>query len=138
MTEQWIQGCVVQRIAFRDGLVLNLDDYNELDVFVPLILTLPATNSDDAEAVTIDPKAIKDEERPLFDFAGATCTHADWDDDGTLHLRFSDGHEIEVHGDEHRTAWEMYGKYHGYAACLPHGQVRIVRTDVPEDESAER
>ena len=32
MTEQWIQGCVVQRIAFRDGLVLNLDDYNELDV----------------------------------------------------------------------------------------------------------
>ena len=32
----------------------------------------------------------------------------------------------------------MYGKYHGYAACLPHGQVRIVRTDVPEDESAER
>ena len=80
--------------------------------------------------MTIDPKAIKDEERPLFDFAGATCTHADWDDDGTLHLRFSDGHEIEVHGDEHRTAWEMYGKYHGYAACLPHGQVRIVRTDV--------
>ena len=38
MTEQWIQGCVVQRIAFRDGLVLNLDDYNELDVFVPLTL----------------------------------------------------------------------------------------------------
>ena len=104
---------------------------------MPLILTLPATNSDDAEAVTIDPKAIKDEERPLFDFAGATCTHADWDDDGTLHLRFSDGHEIEVRGDEHRTAWEMYGKYHGYAACLPHGQARIVRTDVPEDESAE-
>ena len=105
---------------------------------MPLILTLPATNSDDAEAVTIDPKAIKDEERPLFDFAGATCTHADWDDDGTLHLRFSDGHEIEVRSDEHRTAWEMYGKYHGYAACLPRGHVRIVRTDVPEDESAER
>ena len=40
MTEQWIQGCVVQPIAFRDGLVLNLDDYNELDVFVPLTLTL--------------------------------------------------------------------------------------------------
>ena len=46
MTEQWIQGCVVQPIAFRDGLVLNLDDYNELDVFVPLTLTLPETNSD--------------------------------------------------------------------------------------------
>ena len=136
MTEQWIQGCVVQRIAFRDGLVLNLDDYNELDVFVPLTLTLPATNSDDAEVVTIDPTAIRDEERPLFDFAGSMCTHADWDDDGSLHLRFSDGHEIEVHSDEHRTAWELYGKYHGYAACLPHGQVRIVRTDVPEDESA--
>ena len=137
MTEQWIQGCVVQRISFRDGLVLNLDDYNELDVFVPLTLTLPAINSDDSEVVTIDPMAIKDAERPLFDFAGSTCTHADWDEDGTLHLRFSDGHAIEVHSDEHRTAWEMYGKYHGYAACLPHGRVRIVRTDVPEDESAE-
>ncbi|MGH3583684.1 MAG: DUF6188 family protein, partial [Mycobacterium sp.] len=30
MTEQWIQGHVLQRIMFRDGLVLNLEDYNEL------------------------------------------------------------------------------------------------------------
>ena len=54
----------------------------------------------------------------MFDFAGSTCTHASWDEDGSLHLRFSDGHEIHAHSDERSTAWELYGKLHGYAACL--------------------
>jgi Family of unknown function (DUF6188) len=136
MTEQWIQGCMVQRIMFRDGLVLNMDEYNELVISVPLNLTLPATATADSEVVTIDPKHIQDIERPLFDFAGSTCTHADWDDDGSLHLRFDDGHGIDVHPDEHHTSWELYGKYHGYAACLPHGHVRIVRHDLAEDEES--
>jgi hypothetical protein len=35
LLEHWIQGCAVQRIMFRDGLVLNLDDYNELVVSTP-------------------------------------------------------------------------------------------------------
>ena len=118
MSEPWIRGCVVQRIRFRGGLVLNLDD-NELVITVPFHLTLPATDRDDEEAVLIDPKATRDE-------------------DGSLHLRFSDGHEIHVHSDERRTAWELYGKLHGYAACLAHGDVRVVRHDLPEDESAER
>jgi hypothetical protein len=136
MTEPWIRGCVVQRIMFRDGLVLNLDD-NELVISVPFHLTLPATDRDVEEAVVIDPTAARDVERALFDFAGSTCTHASWDEDGSLHLRFSDGHEIHAHSDENRTAWELYGKLHGYAACLPRGRVRVVRHDLPEDESAE-
>jgi Family of unknown function (DUF6188) len=136
MTEPWIRGCVVQRIMFRDGLVLSLDD-NELVISVPFVLTLPATEKDAEEAVRIDPKAIRDVERALFDFAGSTCTHASWDEDGSLHVRFSDGHEIHAHSDDNRTAWELYGKDHGYAACLSHGRVRVVRHDLPEDESAE-
>jgi hypothetical protein len=137
MTEAWIRGCVVQRIMFRDGLVLSLDD-NELVVTVPFYLTLPRTDLDDEESVVIDPKDVRTEERPLFDFAGSTCTHASWDEDGTLHLRFSDGHEIHARRDQHQTAWELYGKRHGYAACLAGGRVRVVRHDLPEDESAER
>ena len=35
--------------------------------------------------------------------------------------------------DDDVTAWELYGKNHGYAACLPHGKVRVVRHDVPDD-----
>jgi hypothetical protein len=137
MTEPWIRGCVVQRIMFRDGLVLNLDD-NELVISVPFHFTLPATDRDDEGAVPIDPNAARDAERALFDFAGSTCTHASWDEDGSLHVRFSDGHEIHAHSDQKRTAWELYGKLHGYAACLPRGRVRVVRHDLPEDESAER
>lgn len=133
MTDQWIQGCLVQRITFRDGLVLNLDEYNELVISVPLVLTLPATGDDDSETISIDPTAISNAQRPLFDFAGERCTEADWDAEGGLHLRFSDGHRIDVSADEHRTAWELYGKYHGYAACLPHGQVRVVRHDTGDD-----
>jgi len=135
MTEQWIRGCVVQRIMFRDGLVVNFDDYNELVISVPLTMLLPATATDPAEVVTIDPKHVRNVERPLFDFAGPTCTHAAWEHDGTLQLRFSDGHEIDVAPDPHHTAWELYGKYHGFAACLPHGRVRVVRHDLVDAES---
>jgi Family of unknown function (DUF6188) len=42
LLEHWIQGCAVQRIMFRDGLVLNLEDYNELVISTPITLTLPA------------------------------------------------------------------------------------------------
>ncbi|MDR3661519.1 MAG: DUF6188 family protein [Mycobacterium sp.] len=134
MTEQWIQGCAVQRIAFRDGLVLNMEDYNELVISAPLALTLPATETDPQEVVTINPIEVRNQEKPLFDFAGQRCTHAEWDDAGNLHLEFSDGHRIDVPVDEEHTSWELYGKYHGYAACLPHGRVRVVRHDLPEDE----
>lgn len=137
MTDLWIRGCVVQRIMFRDSLVLSLDD-NELVIPALFHLTLPATVHDDEEAVVIDPQDVRTEERPLFDFAGSVCTHASWDEDGSLHVRFSDGHEIHAHSDERRTAWELYGKRHGYAACLARGRVRVVRHDLPEDESAER
>ena len=34
--------------------------------------------------------------------------------------------------DDHVTAWELYGKYHGYAVCLPRGRVKVVRHDVPD------
>ena len=134
MTEQWIKGCAVQRIMFRDGLVLSLDDYNELLISVPFHLRLPKIATEDEEVVVIDPRAMKNEERPLFDFAGQTITHADWDEDGSLHLGFSDRHEIHAHSDERRTAWELYGKNHGYAASLPHGQVHVVRHDLAEED----
>ncbi len=120
---------MVQRITFREGLVLNLDDYNELVISVPLELTLPPTTTDDSEVIALDPRAVRNEVRPLFDFAGQRCTYADWEANGSLHLCFSDGHRIDVRPDENRTSWELYGKHHGYAACLPHGRVRVVRHD---------
>jgi Family of unknown function (DUF6188) len=134
MSDPWIAGCVVQRIMFRDGLVLNLDDYNELVVSVPFRLTVPPTGDYPAEVVPIDPKAVRDEERPLFDMSGEMCLFADWNDLGDLHLEFSDGHVIDVPHNEHQTAWELYGKHHGYAACLPHGRVRVVRHDLVDDD----
>ena len=136
MTEQWIKGCAVQRIMFRDGLVLNMADYNELVISTPMALTLPPTETDDAEVVPINPVDVRTYQRPLFDFAGQTCTHADWDDTGGLHLVFSDGHRIDVPSDDSHTSWELYGKHHGYAACLPHGHVRVVRHDLPDDAAA--
>jgi hypothetical protein len=136
MTEQWIKGHVLQRIMFRDGLVLNLDDYNELVISAPLELTVPPIAGESGEVFTIDPLAVRREQKPLFDFAGATCTHADWDADGSLHLRFSSGQGIDVPSDDQHTSWELYGKHHGYAACLPHGHVRVVRHDLPETEAA--
>jgi hypothetical protein len=48
-------------------------------------------------------------------------------------LEFSDGHRIDVPPDDKVTAWELYGKSHGYAACLPHGKVQVVRHDVPDE-----
>lgn len=132
MTEQWIQGCTLQRIMFRDGLVLNLDDHNELVISVPMELTLPALAGLTGEVVTVDPTAVRTEYRPLFDFAGSTCTHADWDEDGSLHLQFSGGQHIDVPSDEGHTSWELYGKHHGYAACLPHRRVRVIRHDLPD------
>ena len=131
MTEQWIRGRTLQRIMFRDGLVLNLDEYNELVISVPMDLTLPDLGGQATEVVTVDPAHIRDEYRPLFDFAGSTCTRADWDADGSLHLEFSGGQHIDVPSDDAHTAWELYGKHHGYAACLPHGRVRVVRHDDP-------
>ena len=82
MSEQWIQGCLVQRIAFRDGLVLNLDDYNELVISVPLELTLPATDTDASEVVSLDPRSLRNEVRPLFDFAGLELGAPGTKDDG--------------------------------------------------------
>lgn len=125
----------MQRIGFRDGLVLNLEDYNELVISAPLALTLPATETDPQEVVTINPTDVRNQERPLFDFAGQKCTHAEWDDNGSLHLAFADGHRIDVPTDLEHTSWELYGKHHGYAACLPRGHVRVVRHDLPDDQS---
>ena len=133
MSELWIQGCQVQRIVFRDGLVLNLSDYNELVISVPIELTLPTTANDHSEVIWVDPAAVTMVQRALFDFSGQRCASAEWDDDGTLHLRFADGHRIVARAAAHHTAWELYGKYHGYAACQPRGRVRIVRHDVDED-----
>lgn len=130
ITEQWIHGCLVERIMFRDGLVLNLDDYNEVVIAVPFRLTLPAIGSEPEETVSIDPHRTGPELRPLFDFSGAACTAATTDDHGELHLEFSSGHRIDVGPDDHRTAWELYGKRHGFAACLPRGEVRVVRHDL--------
>lgn len=135
-TTQWVEGCEVQRIMFRDGLVVNFDDYNELVILVPLQLTLPAAGDYPVEIVTIDPLAIRNEERPLFDIAGTICTRAFWDEDGDLHLEFSDGHQIDVPYTDTATSWELYGKYHGFAACLPHGSVHVVRHDLPEEQQS--
>ncbi|OBH64362.1 hypothetical protein A5685_20610 [Mycobacterium colombiense] len=137
MIEHWLEGCALQRIMFRDGLVLNFDDDNELVISVPMRLTLPAIASAPAEVVAIDPNGPADQERPLFDFSGQNCTGFDWFDTGDLHLEFSDGHKIDVPPDDDATAWELYGKYHGYAACLPHGKVRVVRHDVDETNAEE-
>lgn len=134
LIEHWIQDCAVQRIMFRDGLVLNFDDDNELVIAAPLRLTLPATATAPVEVVSIDPNDPAVQERPLFDFSGATCTDVVWDDSGELHLEFSGGYRIDVPPDENVTAWELYGKYHGYAACLAQGKVRVVRHDMPVDE----
>jgi hypothetical protein len=134
LIDDWIQGCAVQRIMFRDGLVLNLEDYNELVISTPLTLTLPATANAPVETVFIDPNDPADHEKPLFDFSGATCTDIRWDDAGELHVEFSDGHQIDVPPDDDVTAWELYGKYHGYAACLGRGTVRVVRHDMPDGD----
>jgi hypothetical protein len=127
---QWIEGCAVQRVSLHDGLVLNFDDYNELVISRPLRLILPVVDDCPAEDVVMDPADVPAELRPLLDFSGAVCTHAECDSDGTLHLKFATGHEIEVGADKDATAWELYGKRHGYMACLPGGEISIVRHDI--------
>ena len=49
------------------------------------------------------------------------------EDDGTLRVEFSNGYGFTVAADECFAAWELYGKRHGYMACLPGGRVRVVR-----------
>jgi hypothetical protein len=124
--------CMVQRVSLQDGLVLDLDDYNELVISGRLRLTLPPVGAYPAEDVLIDPTNVAQHERPLLDLAGSVCTEAWCADNGTLHLRFSRGHSIEVDADPHAAAWELYGKRHGYMACLPGGQVSVVRHDIPD------
>ena len=43
---------------------------------------------------------------------------------------------IDVDPDSEETAWELYGKRHGYMACLPRGRVRVVRHDLPDSDDA--
>lgn len=128
-SELWLQDCVLERVSFREGLVLDFDDHNELVVSAPLRLTLPAMKTLPSEVVIIDPQDISAYERPLFDFAGSTCIDLVWDDHGNLYLEFSSGHQIDVSPAEHVTAWELYGEFHGYVACLRHGEVQNVQLD---------
>ena len=99
MYTQWIENLVVQRLSLRGGLVLDFDDYNEIVISRPLILTLPAVDRFPVEAVLIDPLRISVYERPLLNLAGAVCTQAWSDDEGGLHLSFSRGHRIDVDPD---------------------------------------
>lgn len=134
MITQWIEACEVQRVSLVGGLVLNLEDYNELVVTRPLRLSLPPVGAHPAEDVIVDPNDVPNYQRPLLNFAGSVCTLASCDDDGTLRVEFSNGYGFTVAADEGFTAWELYGKRHGYMACLPGGRVRVVRHDLPEDD----
>ncbi len=82
MHTQWIEQRTVQRVSLREGLVLSLDDYNELVIARPMRLTLPAIGSHPSEEVLIDPARVSAQERPLLDLAGAVCTRAWCDDEG--------------------------------------------------------
>jgi Family of unknown function (DUF6188) len=75
MTQHWIQGCVVERIDFRDGLVLNLDGYNELVISVPLRLTVPPVGEYPAEVVPINPMAVRRRGAPAVRH-GRNAVHA--------------------------------------------------------------
>ncbi|ASW93917.1 DUF6188 family protein [Mycobacterium intracellulare] len=134
MPAQWIEQCTVQRVSLQGGLVLDLDDYSELVISRPMRLTLPAVGAWPEEEVLTDPAHLSPEERTLLDLAGAVCTRAWFDDDGSLHLGFSRGHRIDVLPDAAATAWELYGKGHGYMACLPRGRVRAVRHDLSAED----
>lgn len=134
MLTQWIESCQVQRVSLNEGLALSLEDYNELVITRPLRLSIPSVGEYPAEDVMIDPHDVPAQQRPLLNFAASICTQAGYDDDGTLYIAFSNGYGVTVTADEHFTAWELYGKHHGYMACLPHGRVRVVRHDLPEDQ----
>ena len=71
MTEQWIQGHVLQRIMFRDGLVLNLDHYNELVISAPMELTVPPIAGETRDVFPIDPMAVRREQKPLEEVLAA-------------------------------------------------------------------
>ncbi|HJT95013.1 MAG TPA: DUF6188 family protein [Mycobacterium sp.] len=136
MESPWIIGCMVQRVALHDGLVLDLDGYNEIVITSPLRLTLPAYGHSPGEEVTVNPADVAAYQRPVLDVAGSVCTYAACDESGALHLEFSTGEWIDVAADEHAIAWKLYGKRHGYMVCLPQGRVRAIRHDLPEaDES---
>jgi hypothetical protein len=125
--------CPVRRIGLNGGLVLNLEDSNELVTSRPLRLSLPVLGTHPAEDVMIDLDDVPNHLPPLLNFSGSVCTQSSCDDDGTLHVELSNGHRITVDADEDFTTWELYGKHHGYMACLPHGRFRVVRHDLPED-----
>ena len=96
LIEHWNQGCAVQRLMFRDGLVLNLEDYNELVISTPITLTLPAIANSPVEVVSIDPNDPAVHERPLFDSPGRRARMSPGDDAGDLHMEFSDGHRVST------------------------------------------
>ncbi|GAA2401890.1 MULTISPECIES: DUF6188 family protein [Mycobacteriaceae] len=137
MLDQWIERCTLQRVSLHEGLVLSFEDYNEVVISRPLRLGLPPVGPYPAEVVVLDPLNIAPAHRALLDLAGSMCVRAHSDDDGALHLQFSDGHSIDVEPDAHVAAWELYGKRHGYMACMPGGQVRMVRHDLPAADNAD-
>ncbi|EUA30383.1 DUF6188 family protein [Mycobacterium xenopi] len=114
----------------------DLDEYNELVIWGAMPLILPPAGDDIVEQVVTNSNKVPVSQRPLLNFSGSTCTVACYDEDGHLYLEFSSGRRMEVASGEHVTAWELYGKYHGYMACLLRGRVRVVRHDlVDENES---
>ena len=55
MITQWIEACEVQRVSLDGGLVLNLEDHNELVITRPLRLSIPALEAHPAEDLIVDP-----------------------------------------------------------------------------------
>ena len=102
MTEPWIRGCVVQRIMFRDGLVLNLDD-NELVISAAFHLTLPTTGQTTKRPCSSirnpsGPRTVRSStsrDRRAHMRAGTRMAAS--------HLLLSDGHEIHAHSAEQHT-----------------------------------
>ncbi len=53
MITQWIEACEVQRVSLDGGLVLNLEDHNELVITRPLRLSIPALEAHPAEDLIV-------------------------------------------------------------------------------------
>ncbi|BBZ00198.1 DUF6188 family protein [Mycolicibacterium fallax] len=134
MVIPWIEQRTVMRLTLRDGLVLDFEDNNELVIVGPIRLTLPPVGPYPEEQIGIDPRHVAVAEIPLLNLSGAVCTAAACTDDGRLHLEFSRGHRIDVEPTDDTTSWELYGRRHGYLACLPHGRLRVLRHDLPDDQ----
>lgn len=66
MYTQWIEQCTVQRVSLHEGLVVDLDDHNQLVISRPMRLTLPPAAGWPEEEVLIDPINLSAEERPLL------------------------------------------------------------------------